>query len=148
MKKLGEFKLSRSGWDLHQGFRLPRANWPEQPDRQQITKAQYDAERSRAGYDEYHRARKRALAPEPTAKEGMTTMRGMNRLANLAQTIMDEIDREADSVADELVAAKTEAKQTIGHFREHAGQIRKVASNVKAQLGQISNIPPTEGSGS
>lgn len=75
-------------------------------------------------------------------------MQGLNRLANLAKTIMSDIDKEADSAADELVAAKTEAMATVGHFRTHAGAIRKVADDVKAQLGQISNMPPTSGSGS
>ena len=99
-----------------------------------MTKAEFLAEQARPN--------------PPTATPGEVKMRGMNRLANLAQTIMDEIDKEADSVADELVAAKQKAKESIGHFREHATAIRKVADDVTAQLGQISNLPPQTGSGS
>jgi hypothetical protein len=124
-----DFELSRAGWELyHLPRRYPRANYPAQPEL--MTKAEFAAE---------------AAAGEPpitTPRE--TNMQGLNRLASLAQTIMSDIDKEANSVADELLAAKLEAKGTIGHFRDHAGQIRKVAADVKAQLGQISNLPPPE----
>jgi hypothetical protein len=128
----GDFDLSRAGWELYHLPRYPRANYAvAQPEL--MTKAEFAAEAAAVN------------PPITTPRE--TTMRGLNRLANLAQTIMEDIDKEADAVADDLMAAKLEAKATIGHFREHAGAIRKVADDVKAQLGQISNLPPTEGSG-
>lgn len=126
-----DFELSRAGWDLyHNPKRYPRANYPIAK-AERITKEQYLAE---------------ATAADSPRAQGDRQMRGLNRLANLAQTIMEDIDKEANAVADELVAAKQSARETIGHFRDHAGTIRKVADDVKAQLGQISNMPPTPGS--
>jgi hypothetical protein len=122
-----DFELSRAGWELyHLPRRYPRANYPVAQS-EQITKEQFLAE----------------VAQAASTTQGDHQMRGLARLANLAETIMSDIDKEAGDAADELVAAKQEAFQTVGHFRAHAGEIRKVAADVKAQLGQISNMPPT-----
>lgn len=127
-----DFELSRAGWELyHLPRRYPRANYPVAP-AGRMTKEQYLAE---------------VAAATLPSEQGDLKMHGLNRLANLAQSIMGDIDKEANAVADELVAAKQSATETIGRFREHAGTIRKVAEDVKAQLGQISNMPPPEGSG-
>ncbi len=130
-----DFQLSRAGWELyHLPRRYPRANYPAvEPER--ITKAEYLAEQATA-----------AATALPTQQQQEQTMRGMQRLANLAQTITQEIDAEANAAADKLVAAKQNAKSAIGKFHEHAGAIQKVADDVVAQLGQISNMPPTDGS--
>lgn len=73
-------------------------------------------------------------------------MRGMQRLANLAPTIMKAIDAEADAVADQLVASQDRARAAIGQFRGFADSIRKTAEDVEAALGQLTN-DPTQASG-
>jgi hypothetical protein len=127
-----DFTLSRAGWELYHRPRLPRANWPViQP--KLMTRAEYAAE---------------TAGTASTLKQGESTMRGMKRLANLTGQLMQQIDAEADAAANELAAAHEDAKAAVGEFRSHAGEVRKVAADIRAQLGQISNMGPTEGSGS
>lgn len=69
------------------------------------------------------------------------TMRGMKRLANLAPTLVADIDAEADKVADELVAKKARAHEAIGKFRGFADAIGQTADEIEAALGQLTNDP-------
>jgi hypothetical protein len=124
--KPDDFTLSRAGWELYHRPRMQRANWPaRQPEL--MTKTEFAAE---------------AASTNPSIEQGKQTMRGMKRLANLTETLMKQIDAEADAAAEELTAAVGDAKTAVGEFRSHAGEVRKVAADIRAQLGQISNIPP------
>ncbi len=66
-------------------------------------------------------------------------MRGMERLANLHETAVGDIDAIADAAADEIVAAKAYAKEAVAKYSQEAAKIRKMADGIMAQLGQTSN---------
>ncbi len=68
-------------------------------------------------------------------------MRGMQRLANVMHSGLQEMDDEAGKVADEFVAAKTESEQVIAGFKAHVGDIRAATAEVRALLGQLTNSP-------
>lgn len=75
----------------------------------------------------------------PTGKPHI--MRGLQRLSNLAPTIMASLDAKADTIADELVAQQKRAESVIEQFGALAGTLGKVADDVQAALGQITNDP-------
>lgn len=89
----------------------------------------------------------RELAPPPT-EEGKPKMRGMQRLAFLTQDLVKNMDTEADKVADEIQDAHDRAQAAIGKFRAHGADIRKVADDIEAALGQITNSPTEASTGS
>lgn len=80
----------------------------------------------------------------PPKKEGKPAMRGMQRLANLHETAVGDIDAIADAAADEIVAAKAYAKEAVGKFSQEAQKIRQMADGILAQLGQTSNSAVAE----
>lgn len=80
-----------------------------------------------------------AVAEKP--KERPKLMRGMQRLANLAPTIMASLDAKADVVADNLVAQQARAESAIEQYDGLAQSLGKVADEVTAALGQITNDP-------
>jgi uncharacterized membrane protein YccC len=102
--------------------------------------------RAQAAGEALDRHLQQSIADLSPAKESGPTMRGMKRLANLTANLIQQMDAEADAVANEIEQAHAEAQQAIGEFREHGKQIRGVAADIRAQLGQISN-DPTQGSG-
>jgi hypothetical protein len=73
-------------------------------------------------------------------------MRGMQRLANVMHSGLQEMDDEAGAVADEFVAAKAESAAVIAGFKAHVGDIREATAEVRALLGQLTN-GPTQGEG-
>jgi hypothetical protein len=75
-------------------------------------------------------------------------MRGMKRLAFLTQDLVKNMDAEADKVADEIQQAHDRAQAAIGKFRQHGAEIRKVADDIEAALGQITNSPTEASAGS
>lgn len=68
-------------------------------------------------------------------------MRGMRRLANIAETVTKAMDARADAVADRIVAGQARAEQAIGRFEDYAGTIEQTADEIEAALGQITNLP-------
>ncbi|MBR0700185.1 hypothetical protein JQ599_09760 [Bradyrhizobium diazoefficiens] len=75
-------------------------------------------------------------------------MRGMKRLAFLTQDLVKNMDAEADKVADEIQQAHDRAQGAIDKFRQHGADIRKVADDIEAALGQITNSPTEASTGS
>lgn len=76
-------------------------------------------------------------------------MRGVNRLADVAQRIFKELDSEADLAADELLAAKAESATVVAGYRQVAGDIREGTKAALNTLNQLTNgIPLPDGSGS
>ncbi|UPJ43943.1 hypothetical protein IVB40_07695 [Bradyrhizobium sp. 40] len=75
-------------------------------------------------------------------------MRGMKRLAFLTQDLVKNMDAEADKVADEIQLAHDRAQAAIDKFRQHGADIRKVADDIEAALGQITNSPTEASTGS
>jgi hypothetical protein len=90
-----------------------------------------------------------AIADLTAPQEG-PTMRGMNRLANLTETLQKSIDAKADAVADRIEKAHARGEAAIGKFEAYAVEVEKTADAIEASLGQISNLPPSseEGGGS
>jgi hypothetical protein len=78
----------------------------------------------------------------PPKQESEPTMRGMERLANLTDTLMNKIDDEADKAADEIELATGYALDAVGKFRDQGKNIRKKADDILSQLGQTTNMPP------
>jgi hypothetical protein len=89
-----------------------------------------------------------AIAEFTPPKEGPPKMRGMQRLAFLTQDLVKNMDAEADKVADEIQEAHDRAQAAIGKFRAHGADIRKVADDIEAALGQITNSPTEASTGS
>ncbi|MDN3278771.1 hypothetical protein QWJ07_31230 [Frankia sp. RB7] len=87
-----------------------------------------------------------AIAELAPPKE--TPMRGMKRLAFLTQDLVKNMDAEADQVADEIQSAHDRAQSAIAKFRQHGADIRKVADDIEAALGQITNSPTEASTGS
>lgn len=75
-------------------------------------------------------------------------MRGMQRLANLAPTIMASLDAKADVVADKLVAQQAKAVAAIDQYDGLANSLGQVADTITAALGQITNDPTQVSGGS
>lgn len=84
--------------------------------------------------------------PKPVRKTIL--MRGLQRLANLAPTIMASLDAQADTIADELVKQQGRAEDVIKQFGGLATSLGKVADDVSAALGQITNDPTQVSGGS
>jgi hypothetical protein len=84
----------------------------------------------------------RSIADLKPPTESEPKMRGMQRLAHLTQTIVADLDKEADAVADHLVAGQDRAKAAIDKFRDYAGSIHQTADEIERALGQITNSPP------
>lgn len=84
-----------------------------------------------------------ALAPE----EGKPKMRGLARLAELVENGMKELDDDADKAVEEFLEAKAKGKEALGNFRIHTAEVRKKIDDALQQLGRISNMDPTQGSG-
>ena len=125
-----DFELSRAGWELyHLPRRYPRANYPLAAS-EQIAQDEFLAE---------------AVGAASTTKQGDQAMRGVKRLANLAEQLMKQADAEAEVVADELTATHGDVKAAIGEGRAHVAEVKKVAAEVRAQFGTFTNNP-TEGS--
>lgn len=74
-------------------------------------------------------------------EESEPTMRGMQRLANLTETVTKSIDAKADAVADRIVSGQARAEAAISKFGDLATSIEKTADDIEAALGQISNDP-------
>ena len=75
-------------------------------------------------------------------------MRGMQRLANITQTVLKDMDAKADAVADRIVAGQERASAVIGKFGSVADAIEATANEVEAALGQFSNDPTQVSGGS
>ncbi len=71
-------------------------------------------------------------------------MRGLQRLANLTESLSKSLDAEADEVCDRLEAAQQRGKQVITRFRGYADEVEKKATEVEDVLNQISNSPLPE----
>lgn len=66
-------------------------------------------------------------------------MRGLQRLANVTQSIFADMDAEAGAVADELTAAKAESATVVAGFKEVAGTIRASTKDARNILNQLTN---------
>lgn len=82
-----------------------------------------------------------AAVPASSPPRKPLLMRGLQRLANLAPTIMASLDTKADKIADELVSQQARAEGVIDQFGALATTLGKVADDVSAALGQITNDP-------
>lgn len=71
-------------------------------------------------------------------------MRGMQRLANLTSNLAKEVDAKADAVADRIEKAHARGIAAIGQFESYAASVEQTADEIESQLGQISNVPPTQ----
>ncbi|MFT4115414.1 hypothetical protein [Bradyrhizobium sp.] len=89
-----------------------------------------------------------AISEFSAPTEDPPKMRGMQRLAFLTQDLVKNMDAEADKVADEIQEAHDRAQAAIGKFRAHGKDIRKVADDIEAALGQITNSPTEASTGS
>jgi hypothetical protein len=69
-------------------------------------------------------------------------MRGMQRLATVMHSGLQEMDDEAGAVADEFVAAKADSVAVIAGFKAHVGDIRAATAEVKNLLNQLTNGAP------
>lgn len=74
-------------------------------------------------------------------------MRGMQRLANLTETLIKSMDADADAMADRITAGHARAQAAIGKFGDFAVSIEKTADEIEAALGQITNSPTPPVSG-
>jgi len=89
-----------------------------------------------------------AAIEEFSAKiEGKPKMRGLARLAELVENGMKELDDDADKAVEEFLEAKAKGKEALGNFRSHTAEVRKKIDDALQQLGRISNMDPTQGSG-
>lgn len=80
-------------------------------------------------------------------KQGAAKMRGLARLADLVENGMKELDDDADKAVEEFLEAKAKGKEALGNFRGHTAEVRKKIDDALQQLGRISNMDPTQGSG-
>lgn len=71
-------------------------------------------------------------------------MRGMQRLANLTESLTKSIDAKADAVADRIQKAHERGEAAITQFEGYALEVEKTADQIEASLGQISNGPPVQ----
>lgn len=88
-----------------------------------------------------------AISEFSPSRGSKPVMSGMQRLANLTESVVKLIDARADEAADRIAAAQVRAEAAIKKFDEHAAGIERTAAEIEAALGQISNGPPSEGSG-
>jgi hypothetical protein len=79
------------------------------------------------------------VAPKTTGRT--LFMRGMQRLANLAPTIMAALDLKADAACDKLAAEQARAEVAIEQYGALANSLGQVADNITSALGQITNDP-------
>jgi hypothetical protein len=77
-----------------------------------------------------------------TPKESPRPMRGLQRLSNLTGSIVAQMDKEADEVADRLQAAKTRHDAALGKFKDFTVAVEQAATEAEAAIGQLSNLPP------
>lgn len=75
------------------------------------------------------------LGPAPESKH----MRGMQRLSNVTQTVLKDMDAKADAVADRIVAGQARAAEVIEKFTTVAVGIENTANEVEAALAQFTN---------
>lgn len=75
-------------------------------------------------------------------------MRGMQRLSNVTQTVLKDMDAKADAVADRIVAGQARAAQVIEKFGNVADAIETTANEVESALAQFSNDPTQVSGGS
>jgi hypothetical protein len=88
-----------------------------------------------------------AAAPSPQPAQGKPAMRGLERLSLLAHNAVNDIDRAAGEAADRIEAAVQRANGSVARFHAFAGEIEQKAADVEQALQQLTNAPPTPGSG-
>lgn len=85
------------------------------------------------------------LSPTPESKNHM---RGMQRLSNVTQTVLKDMDAKADAVADRVIAGQARAAAVIEKFGNVADAIERTADEVESALAQFSNDPTQVSGGS
>lgn len=69
-------------------------------------------------------------------------MRGLQRLSEVTQSVLTDMDDEAGKVADELLAAKADSQVVISGFKAFVGEIKANTQRVKDVLAQLTNGAP------
>jgi hypothetical protein len=69
-------------------------------------------------------------------------MRGLQRLSEVTQSVLTDMDNEAGLVADELLAAKADSITVISGFKAFVGEIKANTQRVRDVLAQLTNGAP------